>query len=227
MDTFTKLLYIGTGLHIEPVLDFPNVKEFIFIDTLPRSQFGDNHGFSNNWYRQHFMSDLKKKFKKHNFKLIHSLVLDNQFEKKYLTISQRFLYGFIKKRPPHINPTLLFFHNYSTKQIIKYYISTNITINKDTILESDLQTSDTLIISGHFPDEKLLEYINKPKKLICYSETCYYCENDDDVEKGNIFYDLKNEMYFSNCFYVDKKKKYEITEYKNFAEMVKFIQFLK
>lgn len=34
-----KLLYIGSGLDIEPIIHFNDVKEFIFIDTLPRSEF--------------------------------------------------------------------------------------------------------------------------------------------------------------------------------------------
>ena len=34
-----KLLYIGAWDHISPVMHFPKTKEFIFIDTQPRSEF--------------------------------------------------------------------------------------------------------------------------------------------------------------------------------------------
>jgi hypothetical protein len=38
---FKKILYFGTGTHIEAVTYFPLCNEFIFIDTLPRSEWDD------------------------------------------------------------------------------------------------------------------------------------------------------------------------------------------
>lgn len=224
-----KILYIGTGLHIEPILDFPETKEFIFIDTQPRSEFDDYHKFDKNLYHT-FYSLLRKKFRVLDFELDQTIILDKNYEKKYLSIFQRMLYGIIKKRPKHLNPTLLVFNNKKTNQVVKYYISTNFTLNKNKELYDNLKTADTLIISGYFPNVKLLDFFEIPKKLICYSETYYNYSSEtynncssDDIDENHINPFLKEKKYFSICYFVDMKNNYKITEYKNYSEMFKNI----
>lgn len=216
MNTITKILYIGTGLHVEPVIDFSEVKDFIFIDTQPRSEFDDCHVFfDKRMYKKNFILNLIKKFKILNFELVETIVLDKKFKKTYLSIIQKIYY-----KPSNINPTILYFVNKKTNQTVKYYVSTNIKINYHKLLDFDLSSSDTLLISGHFPDDKLLNYIDKPKKLVCYSGTVYKCDIQEIDEKTILPY-LKDTKYFSKCFFVNKKKNYKITEYENYNEMFK------
>lgn len=219
MNTINKALYIGTGLHVEPVLSFPKIKEFVFIDTLPRSEFGDYLKFNKHFYRKNFYSELNQKLKILDFQLIETFELDKNFEKEYLNLGQRIFYGLIKKRPNYLNPTLLLYYNYKTKQYIKYYISTNITLNQNKMVCFDLMSADALIISGYFPDLKLLDFFDEPKKLICYNETSY--DYPSEEEEDNIHNFFKEEKYFSNCYLVNKYKINEITEYKNYIEMFK------
>ena len=49
------------------------------------------------------------------------------------------------------NPTLIIFENKETKQIIKYYISTNIKYNMNELLKKDISESTGLIVQGYIP----------------------------------------------------------------------------
>ena len=49
MSPINKILYLGAWHHIQPVRDLPLVKEFIFIDTQPRSEW-DNQSFHMQMY---------------------------------------------------------------------------------------------------------------------------------------------------------------------------------
>ena len=37
---FTKILYIGAGKDINPIKYFPDTKQFVFIDSQPRNEYG-------------------------------------------------------------------------------------------------------------------------------------------------------------------------------------------
>ena len=52
-----KVLYIGPWHHIQPVQDFPLIKEFIYIDTQPRSEF-DELSYYQGFYKERFYEDL-------------------------------------------------------------------------------------------------------------------------------------------------------------------------
>jgi len=62
-----KLLYIGSGLHIKPVTNFLQTKNFIFIDTLPRSEYSEN--INKISYNKYFYNNLIDKFKNYKFEL--------------------------------------------------------------------------------------------------------------------------------------------------------------
>jgi len=133
-----KFLYIGTGLDIEPISHFSDVKEFVFIDTLPRSQ-SDNYVFNGNlyydgFYRHNFINLLIDETCKYGFELVEKILLDQVYYLELLPTSKKepkspkriydinnFLTNF-----PDINPSLMIFFNNKTLQTIKYYISTNI-----------------------------------------------------------------------------------------------------
>jgi len=52
-----KILYIGAGLHMDPLHHFQYTKEFVFIDTLPRSEF-DTNNFYLGFYSNNFIDNL-------------------------------------------------------------------------------------------------------------------------------------------------------------------------
>lgn len=180
-----KILYIGTWNHIQPVRDFPLVKEFIFIDTQPRSEF-DDKSFYQGFYKQNFYDDLIHKCICFGFHLKSKEVLDSTYYKSIFTLWQRIYYSLWNVLPHHINPTLLTFFNERTRQTIKYYISTNIEYNMTVSLQQDIEEADALVVSGYHPNIKLLEYFTKPKIFIGYSNTCYDLNKDKEEEDNSI-----------------------------------------
>ena len=82
---FSKILYIGAGLHTEVINHFENVKEFVFIDSQPRTEYGYRY-YYRPFYRDIY-DKLINKLKDNDFTLYDSIQLTNNFEeinKKYL-----------------------------------------------------------------------------------------------------------------------------------------------
>ena len=180
----SKLLYIGSGLHIKPVTDFLKTKKFIFIDTLPRTEFSENNTRIS--YNKYFYNNLIDKFKKYKFELTNEIKLNidiNNIEYK-------------------IYPTLLIFNNIETNQTVDYYISTNFLYIENYNLIQDITDSDGLIISSYYPSKYLLKYFTFPKKLFCYNDNLYNYTRDhwlDDEYDSSIFNILdkdKKNIYF-------------------------------
>ena len=199
MSLINKILYLGTWHHIQPVRDFPLVKEFIFIDTLPRSEW-DNQSFHIGFYKNSFYDDLIHKCICFGFKLKLTDVIDPNYYKSIFTIKQRFYYYLWNVLPHHINPTMLEFVNETTGQSIKYYISTNIQYNMTPLLQKDIEESEALVISGYHPHIKLLEYFTKPKLFIGYSDTCYDKNKNEEQNNGDDIISLLNQSYKSEYF---------------------------
>ena len=88
MSPINKILYLGAWHHIQPVRDLPLVKEFIFIDTQPRSEW-DNQSFHIGVYKQNFYDELIHKCKNFGFKLKTENVLDQNYYKSIFTIKQK------------------------------------------------------------------------------------------------------------------------------------------
>lgn len=171
MSLFKKLLYIGAGCHIDPVQHFSKTQEFIFIDTLPRSEW-DQKGFYEELYRRSFMDDLIYTCSQYGFRLEFCYELDRKYKYRLFSITQ-YLYYLCCKVPSYVNPTLLTFKNEKTGQLLKYYISTNIKYNMNSFLAKDIRDADGFIMCGYDPESLLLQYFNKPKAFIGYSDTSY------------------------------------------------------
>lgn len=215
-----KILYIGAGLHIEPVIHFKDTKNFVFIDSQPRNEF-DSYSpkLSNQTYKSKFFSNLLETYGKYNFHLELVYEIDKNYYKKIVSWKKRFHYLF-HKLPPHINPTLLIFTNNYTNQTISYYISTNIKFNMKRILLSDIESCDGLIVSGFFPDSILLQYIKKNVTFFGYTNTCYNINQYDEfADKNNIIYLLQtsSEEYFTH-FYMIIKETGVLVKYDNFKD---------
>jgi len=202
-----KILYIGTSLHLDPLVDFNLTKEFIFIDTLPRKQYNDNNIFDIKSYNKNFYSDLILYCYRLGFSLEFKVDLDKNYYKKTMTIKDRLYYMFFKKVPKHINPTLLLFYNKETEQVLKYYISTNIEYNINNNIIKDIESCDSLIMS-YEPIIKIFDYIKRPISVIGY-----YYMSFDFYEK----LDIKNKEIFNKYYY---KTIDSIIEVKNISEMI-------
>lgn len=221
-----KILYLGTGLHIEPVLHFPFAKEFIFVDILPRNNFNSNK-YDEELYDESFINNLIEKCNTNNFKLEKITEKDTKYSDNNLSFYQKIKYLFNK--PKHINPSLLLFKNLINGQLIKYYISTNIEETIDNELIYDIGDADGFILSGYSPSTKVLDYFIQPKIFLGYSNIDYSIEVSDvfdSKKRDNIIYLLytnKKEItsnYFDKYYLVIYRNgvKIECKNYEDFLE---------
>jgi hypothetical protein len=63
--------YIGAGLDINPILLMPEVREFIYVDSQPKTEYGSMRPHGNRFYRQSFLPRLEKQLQTNNFTPIH------------------------------------------------------------------------------------------------------------------------------------------------------------
>jgi len=176
-----KLLYLGPWDHIEPVnnTSFKNVKEFIYIDTQPRSEVDGNRKYP---YNHSFLEQLMLKCDQCGFILKKTTVLNSTYcndKIKNENIIQ----------PIVLNPSLYEFENADLNTKIRYYISTNFRKNMCAELAEDMRSSDGIIVSGYFPHSDIFAYFPIPKVFIGYSETVYPIDKDDteSLEENNNF----------------------------------------
>jgi hypothetical protein len=64
-----KLVYIGAGLDIIPLIVLNHIKEYIYIDSRPQSEYGMLYYDDKTMYRKTFISELKNILKNNNYKL--------------------------------------------------------------------------------------------------------------------------------------------------------------
>lgn len=231
MTYIKKILYIGTGEHIEPVIDFIHTQEFIFIDTQPFTEFDyeQNDTFMHSFCRKNFVGNIIKKCLKIGFRLKEEKVLDYTYVQNFLGKAKYYCLNKLNLLPKYSNPTLLFFENNKTKQIIKYYVSTSLKNNignLNGLLEKEITTSDAIIISGHDPDSIILDFFTNQKIFIGYTKTCYENDDDDDtiISLMNISSECEIKFYFSQ-FYLVKFKNYSNYRVENNRRIKKFDNF--
>jgi len=215
MTHFTKLLYAGAGSHFQPVYDFPETKEFIFVDGQPFTEFGFQH-FDRNMYRNKFMNNIKTKAHVYGFTITKEEVIDPTFFWSSLNWKQKIYYTFFSPLP-YVNPTRITFENKITQQIVKYYVSTPLPIRNETHFQpflNDLKSCDGLILCGHFPTSKLLDYLpNQSIGWIGYSSNCYLLDEYkyENEYEDNIFVKImqmnekeRNQIFHSYVYIKDK-----------------------
>jgi len=199
-----KILYIGTGCHITPVTHFPETKQFVFIDTQPRSEYdSSNKNFYKKFYKEHFLNDLIASCQYYGFILDSFTVLDKKYYKNIISKKWYFSSWFYKI-PADINPTLLIFSNRKTKQSIRYYISTNIKFNMNPILRDDIATCDGFIVSDYFAELKILDYFVTPMVFFGYTNTSYNITKSFDSDINNtILFFLHNCICNRNYYFIE------------------------
>ena len=200
----TILLYIGAWNHIAPVLHFPKTKEFIYIDTQPRSEFDQANIFMTCFYRKKFYKNVVRIWSQYGFNLLSTTIIDKNYEQTLVKdTSDDDITS--KKTYKHVNPTLLYFSNPVTNQVIKYYISTNIKFNMCNRLEKDIRKSDGLIISGYFPTSQVLDYLpHSNYTFYCYTDTCYSYDQHDNNIMNSFHHSSYQEMNSNHFIIMDK-----------------------
>ena len=171
--TSNKILYIGAGQDIIPLMHFADCNEFVFVDTLPRSEFDKGSTFRPCYYRPNFVPELIQRCQEFDFEYISAVTMDPEYYKQIFTPGQLLYYW--GHTFDFVNPTLLLFMNKKTCQVLKYYVSTQLKFNANSIgsLKVDIFQCDGLIVSGHHPQEELALYIEKPMKFYGYTSTVF------------------------------------------------------
>jgi hypothetical protein len=209
--TCNKILYIGAGLNIQYVQHFPDTKNFVFIDSLPRSKSETlNPKFNPENYKCNFINDLFIICNHYGFQIDSFTNLDKKYHKKIIS---KFWYytSWIYKIPIDINPIRLVFFNKKTNQKISYYISTNILHNMNKILQHEINTCDGILVSEYYPENEILRYFVKPMIFFGYTNTSYQIDfSYPTKENDNIIYFLYNcicntKYYFSDFYMVQSE----------------------
>ena len=208
---FNKILCVGFGENINIITHLPNTNEFIFMDTLPRGEKYKHKKFIYSNYKERFVNNLLNQFSNCGFYLDYSSCTNKLYYKNIMSWKQR-IYAFIKGIPNNINPTLLVFSNDRTKQVIKYYISTNINHNITANLFRDINTCDGIVISDHDPDIKILNYLETPMNFIGYTHIDYsnpkYKHSEDSILKYIHDHEPNIHFIFDKYYLIDNKTGY-------------------
>lgn len=194
-------VYVGAGLDLKIIKNIPEVKNFVFIDSLPNSKFGIDENwtrdssfifscicpgwapFINTYSRPNFISDLKKTAIKEDFKLVSEEVNKNlKFEYKDQTINY-----FINTSIPHHLP----------------------------LIKNNIKNFDHLIITRFFPHHNILNYSTKNITFWGNTNTIYKniennCLYNNKENKDTVIYKLNNESLYEKKF-----KKFNVIQNNN------------
>lgn len=190
-----KAIYIGAGVDIVPALLFPSLKEFIFIDSQPFSEFGSHtyHQDGESWIA---LKDISKEER-----------FDNLFSRPlFLSTLERVMNNNNFKQSES-NPDYIIFNNDETKQTIKYYYSIAFPNFLDESIINEINTCNTLIVCGHDPHVDILCYLPSLSYFIGNDHTVYV--NDDTEVASTIKKILDNPEMISTYFLMKIIKKYD------------------
>jgi hypothetical protein len=214
-----KILYIGSGTHLEPITHFPETKEFIFVDGQPRTEFGCDY-YYRGFYRKYFFLQLENKIKQLGLQITHRKLLSNKYEEINV---------------PNLESECLFITNKKYKlrssPNIKYYISTSLPYDlyDNYDLQSDIETCDSLLICGYHPKRTIIKYIKKPINLIGYSNTYFptsiesLAKEDHDYEENIITWIIQNPHFIKSYIAVDSETG-ERNYYSNYMDFYSGLQ---
>ena len=197
------LVYIGCGTDFDFLSKLPQIKEFVYIDSKPKSEFGyieyDTGYFHRKNYMKNFSENIDKSFIKVN--------LIPSYPDVYFNFST--------------DQTL--YHYYSlpfpwTSRIFQY------SITKDDIkkLKNLLGNTTHLVIKGFSPSTKIFKYFNKNQITLITDKNTYYPSNinkldSEDLDRvttdlflntNNIQKRIKEILYFDDKTFINSYKSY-------------------
>jgi len=214
---FKKNLYIGAGLDLSPLKIFNDTKQFVFVDSSPRNEYGFEY-YYRPFLRSNFVDNLIDTVEgKYNMKLVSKEALTNKYEE--INVDD-------------LDSTLLHFSDKEkitrTTVSLRYYISTGIPhdLYENKTLIDDIKECDTVYVSGHDPNSAFIRYMNNPFHFIGSSSTWFaenlkdYLKEDDDNCRGLGYYLLTDGGKVRSYSLVDERTK-ELFTYNTYAEFYK------
>lgn len=197
------LVYIGCGTDFDLLSKLPQIKEFVYIDSQPKSEFGYIEYDTGYFHRKNYMKNFSEN-------------IDKSFIKVNLIPSY---------------PNIYF--NFSTDQTLYHYYSLpfpwtsrifQYSITKDDIkkLKNLLGNTTHLVIKGYSPSTKIFKYFNKNQITLITDKNTYYPSNinkldSEDLDKvttdlflntNNIQKRIKEILYFDDKTFINSYKSY-------------------
>jgi len=197
------LVYIGCGTDFDLLSKLPQIKEFVYIDSQPKSEFGYIEYDTGYFHRKNYMKNFSEN-------------IDKSFIKVNLIPSY---------------PNIYF--NFSTDQTLYHYYSLpfpwtsrifQYSITKDDIkkLKNLLGNTTHLVIKGYSPSTKIFKYFNKNQITLITDKNTYYPSNfnkldSEDLDKvttdlflntNNIQKRIKEILYYDDKTFINSYKSY-------------------
>jgi len=197
------LVYIGCGTDFDLLSKLPQIKEFVYIDSQPKSEFGyieyDTGYFHRKNYMKNFSENIDKSFIKVN--------LIPSYPDIYFNFST--------------DQTLYHYYNLPfpwTSRIFKYS-STKDDIKK---LKNILGNTTHLLIKGYSHSTKIFKYFNNNQITLITDKNTYYPSNinkldSEDLNRvttdlflntNNIQKRIKEILYFDDKTFINSYKSY-------------------
>ena len=210
-----EILYAGAGLHFDILNHFTDCMHFVLLDSKPCNDYGFDY---------HYESACNSEFVSN----MHNLLRNYGFTLQDKTILTR---NYARMGKDNLEAARMLFKDEAEtshqkqQRILNYYISTCLPAHLSIpTLQKDIQRCNTLLISGHFPDARILDYLEKPFTFIGYSDTWYpepeflELENTTPDDDNNIINLIVNTNLAKEYILVDNatgKKEY-FPSYKGF-----------
>jgi hypothetical protein len=197
------LVYIGCGTDFDLLSKLPQIKEFVYIDSQPKSEFGYIEYDTGYFHRKNYMKNFSEN-------------IDKSFIKVNLIPSYPDIYF-------NFSTDQTLYHYYSlpfpwTSRIFQY------SITKDDIkkLKNLLGNTTHLVIKGYSPSTKIFKYFNKNQITLITDKNTYYPSNinkldSEDLDKvttdlflntNNIQKRIKEILYFDDKTFINSYKSY-------------------
>lgn len=149
--TMQKAIYVGAGTDILPLLCYPNIKEWIYIDSQPNNEFGPK--YVKEFSRPYFINEFINKFFMFEFE-INSV----SYKKEFIE-----------------------FINFKTDQRIKYYFNTYLPDKIDKVKDVIKEWDTLIVAGHHpdscIMDYKKRDYHST---FIGFTQTVYRNEDHDN-----------------------------------------------
>lgn len=201
---FEKILYFGAGLDLSPLSLFKSIRTFVFVDSLPRNEYGYDYYYKP-FYRKKFVNKLIDKVESQGLTLISKEVFTNNYEE--INVKD-------------LDSSLLYFCNKQELETsLYYYISTAIPndLHDNDKLIKHIRDCDAVFVSGYEPVQ-ILDYLTKPFHFIGISGTWYpenikkYTNEHPDacyhVINNRLFYHLlTNDKDVLSYTFIDRNNK--------------------
>jgi hypothetical protein len=220
---FKKLVYFGAGIHLDIINDFESTKEFILVDSRPKNAHGFDY-YRRELYQKYFMNLLEKQIDLFGLTIKSKKILTNNFTEINVE---------------NLESTLIEISHNKLKKNLSYYISTSIPYDlyDNNLLQDAIRSCDGIIISGYYPDKRIIKYLKTPINIIGYSDTYFptqeeyinsvYTNNDsEDLLDSIIAWIIKNPHLIKSYTVVNYKnhEQYFFSSYNDFVDKISQIR---